>query len=51
MPQEKLPKQELLARANGKKPVDDLELDESILHSGSWVEILGNSPESNNGDD
>ena len=53
IPQEKLPKQALLAKANGEKTVGRPRtiVDESILHWGSWVELHGTSPKQNDGGD
>ena len=49
MPQETLPKQALLAKANGEKKAGRLRTtkDESILHWETWVELLGASPKQN----
>ena len=50
----KTSKQALLAKANGKKKtVGRLRttVNESILHRGSWVELLGTSPKQNDESD
>ena len=50
----KISKQALLAKANEKKKTvgrPKTTIDESILHRGSWVELLGTSPKQNDGGD
>ena len=44
MPQKKLPNTLYLPKQMGKKKLDDLELDEAILHKGFLVELLGLHP-------
>ena len=51
MPQKKLPNTLYLPKQMGKKKLDDLELDESILHKGFLVELLGTSSKQNDGGD
>ena len=51
MPQERLPKQALLAKANGKNQLDDIELDGPITFENLGVESLGTSPKRNDGSD
>ena len=48
MPQKRLPKQDLLAKTDGKRQLYDLELDGPITLR-SWMESFGNLPEQNDG--
>ena len=52
-PQEKLPNKLYLPKHVGKNKVGRprTTVDESILHWGSWVELLGTSPKQNDGGD
>ena len=46
----KTSKQAFLPKQIGKIQLDGLELDEPILHYGSWVDLHGTLPKRNNGD-
>ena len=53
MPQKRLPKQALHAKANGRRPVgrSSTRWIGYPVHWGSWMELLGTSPKQNDGGD